>query len=358
MRGTKKDIARKKYSISSPPVPIISLGEQEEKLLLNINKKKKFNINEYSDMYNIARSTTRSRLKKLDRIGLIYYRPKKKLGYVSVLKMGKVYLENIKKIRDDNSRLRGRKVSKKNELSSHWKKFSFNIEDMSNFRDTRLNFIDCSWRWNTGMRNWNELIIIFNDATVIIKTKTLIIEFKDMVDENVDEIDSVMLRRMVEYTDLLDSLGIKLGRVSVERGHWARVDSLLSDILYKKVGEKYYIEKDGKKLFWIDFSPDKTGKRKKEDEVPDKEMRRNLDYNIDQQLEKKIEFDKMDINSMSIEEIKGALGLVTKDLNKLAEIEKIKLSSEIERNKLKKMEIESSRQELIVNNGLVPSYIN
>jgi hypothetical protein len=344
MKSTKKGVARKKRTISFPPVPTISLRIEEKRLLEHINKSKsfknRFNINNYSDMYNIPRSTTRSRLKKLNRIGLIYYKPNKELGNVEILKSGEIYLENIEKLGDESSRARGRKTSKKNELSTHWHKFSFPITNREKFRKERLNYIKCSWKENTGMKNWSELILNFDDATIIIKPKTLIIELKDLVSKDVDEVDSKCLRRIVEYTELLKSLGIELGETSIERGHWARVDSLLADVIYKKIGEKYYLmDEDGNKLFWIDFSPDKTGKRKKEDEVPTKIARKNLDYNINQQLNRKFDFDNIDLNSDDIGSIKECLGIITKDMNKTRELDKIRLQHEIEINKLKQLEV-------------------
>lgn len=263
--------------------------------------KRRFNINSYSDMFNIPRSTTRSRLKKLDRIGLIFYKPNERLGEVKIKKIGEIYLENIELLRQKSSRVGERKKAKKNELSAHWRKFSFEIINRERFRKERLNFLDCAWKENKGMKNWNELIINFEDATIIIKPKTLILELKDLVEKNVSEVDSKSLRRVVEYSELLNSIGLELGKTTIERGHWARVDSLLADIIYKKIGEKYYLlDNNGKKIFWIDFSPDKTGKRKKEDEVPDKLARENLDHNIDQQLNNKFDFNKIDSNSEDI----------------------------------------------------------
>lgn len=370
MKSTKKNTPRNKNKISSLPVPIVSLTDMEENLLKELKKLKslkRFNINEYSDKCNIARSTTRSRLIKLDRIGLAYYKPKERLGFTKILKTGEIYLENIEKIRDESSRKGGRNTAKKDEISSHWRKFSFSIENMKNFRDTKLNWIDCTWKWNKGMKNWNELIISFNDATIIVKTKTLVIELKDIVSGNTNEVDSHGLRRMMEYVELLNSLGIELGEVSIERGHWARVDSLLADIIYKKIGEKYYLEKDGKKLFWIDFSPDKNGNRKKEDEVPTKEARKNLDHNIDQQLSRKFNFDKIDLNSMEISDVRELLGLVTvnslktsNNLDKIADIEKMKIEREMEKNRLRLIEEEKNnlRSEKIDCGNIIPNYIN
>lgn len=333
MQSTKKGVARKKARKSSPPVPLISLRVEEEKLLSYMNKfnsfKKRFNINNYSDMFKIPRSTTRSRLKKLDRIGLISYR----FAEAKIKKTGAIYLENIELLRQKSSRVGERKKAKKNELSTHWHKFSYEITNKENFRKERLNFLNCSWKENKGMKNWNEVIATFDDATITIKPKTLILELKDVVEKNVSEVDSKCLRRMIEYSELLNSIGLELGETTIERGHWARVDSLLADIIYKKIGEKYYLLDDsGKKIFWIDFSPDGTGKRKKEDEVPDKLARENLDHNIDQQLNKKFEFDKIDYNEQKINNHEkvidhaiGTLGQYDKQIALHLEVEKRKL---------------------------------
>lgn len=299
MKSTKKEVARKKSTKSSPPVPIISLTDEELKLLKATNKTGRFNINNYSDMFKIPRSTTRSRLKKLDRIGLISY----EFADVKIIKTGNIYLENVQELNKNASRVVARKQAKRGELSAHWHKFSFKIINRKQFREERLNFLNCSWKENKGMKNWNELIIYFNDATIIIKPKTLILELKDMVEKDTSEVNSKCLRRMMEYSELLNSIGIKLGQIVIERGHWARVDSLLADIIYKKIGNKYYLlDENGKKIFHIDFSADETGRRKKEDETHDKVARENLDYNIDQQLNDKYNFDKINSNEKGIKD--------------------------------------------------------
>lgn len=299
MKSTKKEVARKKSTKSSPPVPIISLTDEELKLLKATNKTGRFNINNYSDMFKIPRSTTRSRLKKLDRIGLISY----EFADVKIIKTGNIYLENVQELNKNASRVVARKQAKRGELSAHWHKFSFKIINRKQFREERLNFLNCSWKENKGMKNWNELIIYFNDATIIIKPKTLILELKDMVEKDTSEVNSKCLRRMMEYSELLNSIGIKLGQIVIERGHWARVDSLLADIIYKKIGNKYYLlDENGKKIFHIDFSADETGRRKKEDETHDKVARENLDYNIDQQLNDKYDFDKINSNEKGIKD--------------------------------------------------------
>lgn len=357
-KGTKKNTARKERTKSSLPLPRISITDGEKELLTSIYESKKFIINNYSDMKNIPRSTTRSRLLKLDRIGLIYYKPKKQLGYVKILETGKTFIENIKNQGDEGSRLGGREIAKKNELSVHWHKFLFSIENRDKFRKEKLNFLNCSYIENKGMQNWNELIVYFDDATITIKPKTTVIELKDLVEDNAEEIDSKSLRRLIEYTMILSDIGLELGKLSTERGHWARVDSLLAEILYEKLGSGYQIIEDGKKLFWTDFSPNKLGIRHKEDEVPDKVARINLDHNISQQLKSQYSFDKINFNSMSISEIKETLGIVTQDLTKITEIKKIELQDTIEKNKQRNKELENNFKIINKSNPFIPSYIN
>lgn len=318
---------KNKVKNSSPPVPIISIADEEKKLLIELSKNKTISINRYSDLRKIPRSTTRSRLKKLDRIGLISYKP---THHLNIVEKGLIYLEQklLKNNGDESLRLGGRE----NDLSVHWHKFNVLIKNKEKFRKEKLNHLNCTWTENKGMNNWSETIAKFNDATIIIKPNTLVISLFDTIKKDADEVDAICLRRLIEYLELFDDLGLETERVTIERGHWARIDSELAKWIEKKFGNGYELRLNGEKIFYVDFSPDKYGIRHLEDETPSKEFRSNIDNAL-----LNIGTGKIDLTD--IKALKESLALITS-------MESLRLQEKIEENKLKRLQLEKFDNEL------------
>jgi hypothetical protein len=319
---------------------------EEKRLLIALSKTNKFSINGYSYAKKIPKSSTRSRLKKLERLGLIDYSQ----APPRILDKGIIYLENtnqIEKQGDESFRLGGRE----NDESTHWHNFTLEIEDQSKFRKERLDFENCEWLENKDMNNWSEIIAKFNDATVIIKPNKLVIWLYDVVKTNTEEIDAICLRRLISYISLFKKLGIETKEVSIERGHWAKIESALAKWIYNTFEDKYELILDDGSKFFIDFSKNKEGIRKLEEETNRKIVRERVNKAMNGIGLGKYDLDTMQINKEDISEIREALFSITT-------MEKVRLMDKIEENKLerKRLELQNKKPELKLN--YIPSYIN
>lgn len=312
-----------------------------------MSKVKRLNVNGYSDKMKIPRSTTRSRCKKLGRMELIFDNPANK----TISEKGRIYLENTNQIEKDGDET-SRQGGRQNDLSVHWHKFPFKIEDRKKFRKERLDMLNCTY-FENQMNNWVQIIAKFDDATVIINPNELNVHVFDVVKKDSDEVDAICFRRVIDYIELFRSIGIITNGISLEKGHWARIESALSKFLYKKVDEKYYLELSDGTKFWIDNSPDKNGVRRLEGETNDKEFRKNIDKSMT-----KMGLGEVDLND--IDKIKESLGLVDNTLKRITTMEGIRLEHHIEENKLKRLQLEkdslkNNTQEF--KSDYVPSYL-
>ncbi len=272
---------------TSPPVPIVSLRKAERHLLIEMNRGERLNLNNYSDYNKIARSTTRTRLKKLDRLGLI----DDKFAEKKITKQGLIYLQNTNQVEKEgvgSSRQEGRKE----QLSIHWHKFQLPITDKSKFRMASLDRLNHKGVKENKLKNLHQTIITLDDAKIIINPKQVIISLFDVVTEDVEGSDIRCLNRAVEYAEKLKSLGLKTSGVMMERGHWARIESQLADFLYQNVDKRYYLELDDGSKFWIDCS----GGKKPEDETDGKVVRERVDNFLNQIGSN--DFDLLDIDKI------------------------------------------------------------
>jgi len=268
---------------ASLPLPIVSLREQERKLLKEMSNGKRLNVNGYSDYNKIPRSTTRTRLKKLDRLGLVDDKETCK----TITKRGLIYLENTNQIEKEgvgSSRQEGRK----NQLSTHWNRFELLIEDKQKFRKESLERLNHKGIKENKLHNLHQIFITLDDAKIIINPKRIYIDLYEVLTEDTEESDMKCLNRAVEYAEKLKSFGLKTSGVMVEKGHWARIESNLADFLYKNVDEKYeLILEDGSKFF-IDCS------KVLEDETDNKIVRKNIDKALNKIGIGDIDFDDID----------------------------------------------------------------
>lgn len=323
----------------TPPVPIISLRTEDKKLLKAMSKQKLFNVNGYSNHNKIPHSTTRTRIKKLARLGLA----EDKFAEKTITKRGLIYLENTNQIEKKGvgtSRLEGRK----NQLSTHWHKFILPIKDKSKFREERLEQLDHKGIKDNKLPNLHQKIITLDDAKIIINPKQIIISLYDVITENVDDSDIKCLTRAIEYAEKLKSFGLETEGVMVEKAHWARIDSALSNFIYEKVDTRYFLTLSDGSKFWIDNSPDKYGNRNKEDETDNKLVRQRVDNFLD-----KVGIGDIDLND--INKIKDSLGFITK-------LESARLMDKVEENKLTRLKLEKNKLGLGRSEiNFIPGYI-
>ena len=317
-------------------VSYISIGTGERDLLRYMfsNKNERFNVRDYAlNIAKIPRSTVYDKINKLERNGLI----KKDEANNKITEKGIVLLESQENRGVGGSRSGCREINK---LSTHFHKFKLPISNKNNFNMFNLKRLNPINIKENKLHNLHQTIVHFDDATILINPKQLIINLYDVVTDNVEESDFQCLSRAVEYAKKFMSVGIETEGIFTEEGHWARIKSMLSDFLYDKIDNKYYLElKDGKH-FWIDHSPDKYGNPKREDETNDKEVRERIDNFLGQVASD--DFDLKDINK-----IKESLGFITK-------LESARLTDQIEETKLKRIQLE---KQTYLKSEYTPSYL-
>lgn len=322
----KKDIIRpptkKRVTKTSPSDPMVSLRDGEKSILIEMSKVGRMNVNGYSDYNKVARSTTRTRIKKLARLGLV----DDKFAEKSITKRGMIYLENTNRI-EKQGVVSSRQEGRKEQLSTHWHKFQLPITNKSNFNIASLDRLNHKGVKENKLRNLHQTIIVLDDAKIVIGPKQVIINLFDVITDNVEDSDLRCLDRAVEYAEKLKSLGLETSGVMLERGHWARLESQLADFLYTNVDKRYYLELEDGAKFFIDCS----GGKPPEDETDSKVVRERVDNFLTQVASN--DFDLSDINKT-----KEVLGFITK-------LEAARLMDNIEENKLKRLSLE--RKELI-----------
>ena len=315
---------RKKVVNPTHSDPSISIASEERRLLryLYQSNNKRFNVRDYS--INIAkrpRSTVYDYLNKLERLGFV----ERELANNHITKKGIILLQSS----ENEGVGASRKVCRKNEnLSTHFHKFKLPISDKRNFNNSKIKKLGAVNVKENKLHNLHQTIIYFNDATIIVNPKQLIINLYDIISENVENSDLESLNRAIEYAKKMMKVGVMTEGIQItEEGHWARVDSILSELLYKKVDNKYFLDLGDGKKFWIDHS---LGK--KEDETNDKVVRERVDKFL-------TEVSNNDVSLMDIDKITKSLGFITKlestrllneiDLRKQQTTEKVELKNSI-----------------------------
>lgn len=308
---------KKKYKKPTPTPPPISLGKKDQELLIYLseNKNQRFNVKEYSRIKKIPRSTVYEILNRLERKELA----KRNLGDNKLTKKGKIYFECING--GVGSSRRG--CREFNKLSSHYHKFKLSIENKKSFRIGKLERLNHRGIKENKLKNLHQIIVEFEDAKIIINPKQVIINLFEFIGEDVEESDINSLSRAVEYAEKLKKIGIVTEGIMIEEGHWARIESVLSDFIYDKIDKRYFLKLEDGSKFWIDHS---GGKR--EDETDSKVVRERVDKFLTQISNE--DYDLTDINK-----IKESLGFITK-------LESVRLMDQIEENKLSRIKLEKN----------------
>jgi DNA-binding MarR family transcriptional regulator len=300
----------------------ISLRTKERQLLryLLYNKGKRFNVRDYArNIAKIPRSSVYDYLDKLENLGFI----NRELGDSQISEKGIILLESQENMTVGGSRSECREEGK---LSTHFHKFHLQIKDTRNFLKSRLEKLKPNGIKENKLHNLHQVFVYFDDATIIINPKQVIMTLYDVISDNVEDSDMKCLSRAVEYAKKFMSVGLETEGIMLEEGHWARIKSVLSDFIYDKVDERYFLKLDNGNVFYIDHSPDKNGIPKREDETNDKVVRERVDNFMTQIM-------KNDFDLHDIDKIKESLGFLTK-------LECSRLQDQIEENKLKRKQLE------------------
>lgn len=320
----------------TPSPPIISCGDKNKKLLEHLLKigDSRLNVKEYARINKIARSTVYEILNRLERKELV----SRKLADNKITKKGKIYLETTNRGVGrgvGNSRWGCRDFGN---LSTHYHTFVLPIKDRSKFKIERLDTIKNEGYKENRLANLHQIIIDFQDAKIVINPKQVRINLFDINSKNVEDSDIECLSRAIEYAELMRKIGVETEGAMVEKGHWARVESVLSDFIYNKVDSRYFLTLKSGAKFWIDHSDGKE-----EDETDNKIVRKRVDDFLNQVASN--DYDLSDISK-----VKESLGFITK-------LESMRLSDKIEENKLERLRLKKENfKEKELNLGV--SYIN
>lgn len=319
MKKQDRHPTKNKSVFPTPSPTSISLPMKDRNLLLHLLEigNKRFNVKEYSRINKLPRGTVYDILNRLEKKEFV-----KREEYDNKISgKGKIYLEATK-----GSVGRSRMGCRKNQLSTHWNKFNLVISNKEKFSITRLKTLTSKVKENKACKNLYQIIAEFDDAKIIINPKQVILSIFEIISDSVEESDISSLSRALKYAEMLKEIGLETEGLMVERGHWARTESILSDFLFEKVDKRYFLTLSDGSKFWIDHSPDKDGKPKREDETDNKVVRENIDNALDK-------IGSGNINLSDINEINKSLGWITK-------VESLRLQDKIEENKLKRLELE------------------
>jgi predicted transcriptional regulator len=311
------------------------INKRDRELLkhLSLLTNKAFNIKQYARENKIPRSSVYEMLSRLDRIGFAV----KKIYDNHITEKGLAYVQNTLNFENIGVGRVGRECRKEENLSSHIHKFTMEIKSKKNFDKQKLENFGCKILEN-NLKNLKQVFAYFTDATITINPKKVIINIQDFNSKNIEESDEKSFIRVIDYIETLSKCGLDLEKLSVETGHWARIDDLLANFIYKKVDKNYYLELENGTPLYVDCS---NAMGSPEIETTDKIVSERVNNFLNQIGSN--DFDLNDINK-----IKESLGFITK-------LESSRLQDVIEKNKLelKKLELNSKNEE----SSKIPFYI-
>lgn len=289
----KCDTPRKKKSDLRHTLTSISIGNKDKALLLYLknNQKKRFNIKEYHRISKLPRSSVYRILERLINNGLV----KKPYPYNhTITKNGITTLEILK-----GSVAEPRRECRKNDLSTHYLRYTLPISDKSNFNEKRIDELN-PLRWQQlNLRNLKQYYIYFEDGTIIIGPKQISIRIHDIIAKDTDEAHFKAFNKAIGYMDKISEIGLKTEGIELEQSHYERIDSYLAEAL-EKIDKRYFLDLGNGKKFWIDYSKDKRN-----DETNEEEIRNRVDQFMEDMI-------NSDVLLSDIDKIVKALGFISK----------------------------------------------
>lgn len=299
---------------SAVPPPLISCGKVEKNILKYFIKigNDRFNISEFSRVFSVARSTVDSSLKSLISKGLV---SKIYLGHYTITTKGKAWIngsEGYRTVCRDEPTL--------SYIRDH--KFTFEIPVLKWPRNWERNQVaslnkDFAQKTIHNFSKNNPLshFVFMENVDVNFTTTKVRIKPKNIfVNDHGEAAELAIIKAHNVIVNLINcGFGLKNnnGFISLiqTEGHYAEVNTVLSEFFEKHAKGFKVIGNDGNTLFWIDHS---DGHR--EDETATEEARNRLNKQM---------FAIMDNDSMTIPELEEDLNTLKKIVSDLVKIQLI-----------------------------------
>lgn len=262
----------------SSSVSTISIGEREKQLLNHLHSigSQWFNKRAYSRSTGTPRSSVYDIITRLQSKGLID-------DSSNVTKKGMMVLDV-----HHNSVGAVRKTAAPGTLSTHYLRYKFKIVDRSKFYADNIKKLNPIKYKPNKLPNYTQYHIYFDGVTVIVDLNTVSIRIHDLLVEDTDESNYESFSKAVNVVDQLNNIGIKGTDLSLTQGHYARVESYLSDFL-QKVDDRYFLTLSDGSKFWIDNSDGHL-----EDETDSQTARERLDSFMDTVMSSDIDLGDVD----------------------------------------------------------------
>lgn len=283
------DIQRKEKVSNRHTHSSISYGKKETALLrylLEI-KEQRFNIRAYSRLSGVPRPSIYDLLNKFIKESIVS----------KLYSTGYKLTEKGENIAKEVCRTTSLGVS---DLSTHYLKYKVKIESETPAFKSRLSELNYLNKKVINIPNQEITYLYFQDATIILHKHHLIIRIHNITSNDAEIANLEAFNKALTYLSKLNNLGLKGDRIELETTHWARVNSVLADVL-KKVDEHYFVDLGDGRKFWVDWSKDKVP----EDETNNLEAREKIDTLMKDVVNSEHSFSDID-------KIIQALGIVAK----------------------------------------------
>jgi len=287
MKKPKKLVEKRRYSkrrpgmvkkgdISSVPHTYVSCGKLEKKILgyMLSRQDERFNIRGFSDQFGASRSTVMSALKRLIEKGFV---AKPHYGNHKITDAGISYISIL-----DDHRTVCREDHDVSYVRDH--KFTFEIKVKrfpKNWKTNSVSLINTNFiqkSLHQFSKNNKLLHAKFpDDVDVVFTTTKVIIKPKNIFTKTHSEAALAAIAKSYEVIECLLELNFELSgsdgvlHLVQREGHYAEVNSLLSQFFEKHARGFYVPGSDGKPMFWVDHS---DGHR--EDETASEQSRERL----------------------------------------------------------------------------------
>lgn len=222
-----------------------------------------------SNKQRIALTTIGDNLKRLKMRGLLV-ESKFTKGLYSITEEGE---KAIDALRSGSLPTRSAYRGAASNLSQHSTMFRLHVKTKEFFHPSDLSKLG-EVGTPVKMQGWDYYDVKIGEETIRILPNEVLLYVREVYDVNVESTQLTAINKAVEIATKLKTIGLICDGIELKKAHWARVGSLLADILVKHLGKYWYQLGDGT-AFWIDFSGNTL-----EDETDNSKLRGRMDQMI------------------------------------------------------------------------------